>query len=154
MIKRAGPPPYYHRYVDDFGEGVQKAGMSLEQIGFYCLFLDEQWRAQGPLDADPRKLAKLFRLDLRRCERLLRELLALGPSKIACADGKVWNPRMQKEIAKHARWAARQLAQQSENPAPRQAQLPWLAHPGGGPRRQQTDLAGALANLGRRLKTG
>lgn len=143
------PPPFYHHYVDDYDEGVRGARMELEQIGFFQLFLNAQWRAQGPLPADAKALGKVLRLDWRRVERLLRELVALGPSKISIAGGQAWNPRMQKEIAKHFRWMQRHAAQASESPAP---QLPLMTLHAGGARRSAQDLGAALGRLEQRVR--
>lgn len=147
-------PPYYRRYIEDFGQGVREAQMSLELIGFYSLLLDEQWRMQGPLDDDPAGLAKRLRVDPRTVRRLTDDLVALGPKKLSRADGKIWNPRMQKEIHRHFVWTQRLLAKQSGDPfANPQRQLPLATVVEGGLRTKGArPLATALSDLAASLK--
>jgi uncharacterized protein YdaU (DUF1376 family) len=103
------PPPYFKFWVHDFIDGTRTARMQPEQIGFYTLFLGLQWRDQGPLADDMPLLAKRLDIQVRTVRRLVDELVKIGPRKITRAGGKLWNPRMQREIDAYNRALMRKL---------------------------------------------
>lgn len=161
---------YYPRYPRDFIGGVVTAGMSFAQEGFYSRFLDLQWIAQAPLDDDVVKLARAMHAHPTTVKTLLEQLVAMGPSKITRVAGKIYNPRMQREIDKHNKRMLAAQARQSENPAGgAQRQLPLVQALQGGlagqrpaaargvagrPRAGAQSLAQALDKLGRTIAGG
>lgn len=86
--------PWYKRDVDAWRGGTR--GMSLELRGFYSECLDAMWDLQGPIPADPERLAMMICCNPRTVRKLLPQLVGLGKLELT-PDGYT-NPRMQGEI--------------------------------------------------------
>lgn len=84
--------PWYPRYPGDYLADTPM--LSLEAHGLYNLILDYYW-INGPLPDDEASLARLLRLDRRKFRRTFAELLPYFSRK----NGKIYNARMDKEIA-------------------------------------------------------
>jgi len=86
--------PWYKRDVDAWRGGTR--GMSLELRGFYSECLDAMWDLQGPIPADPERLAMMICCNPRTVRKLLPQLVDLG--KLELTPEGYTNPRMQGEI--------------------------------------------------------
>lgn len=120
---------WYKRNPADFIGGT--AGMSLEEKGAYSLLLDTMYLYGGPIADDPRHLAGLCNVSVRRWNSIRQRLLDLG--KIVLIDGRLINHRVSEEIAawpptrkkaaeSHAK-PSRKLAETSANGADKSAEI-------------------------------
>ena len=159
MAKAKGPPPYFNFYVEDFLTGVLLSTDPLTdaEIAIYVLLMCAQWRLQGPIADDPKELKKWCGWrDIRAIGPVVERLVRKG--KIIREGGVLYNRRMQKEIAKHAKWLDAQAGKKSGSGVAPQPQLPLLSVAGGNPKRGLKPMDSALATvintLGERIRGG
>lgn len=98
--------PWYKRYAADFVHGA--LGLTLEEKGAYSLCLDLIYDKGGPIPDDPRWLAGVCGVSVRKWKALRARLIDKG--KLTAKGGALSNLRAEKEIEK-AREAARKLAE-------------------------------------------
>ena len=94
-------PPYVPFNVYDFLGGCIGSGMSIEEIGFYQLFLCLHWQAQAPIPCDVLAIAARLKESTKVVRRLLNQVILRGEKKITLKDGQLFNPRMMREIRKY-----------------------------------------------------
>jgi uncharacterized protein YdaU (DUF1376 family) len=86
--------PWYKRCGADFIEGTM--GLSLEEKGAYSLCLDLIYSYGGPIADDPRWIAGVCGVSLRKWAALRERLIATG--KLISVDGRLRNVRADKEL--------------------------------------------------------
>ena len=86
--------PWYKRYGADFVHGC--LGLTLEQKGAYSLCLDLIYDRRGPIPDDPRWLAGVCGVSVRKWKSLRAALIETG--KLVERDGALSNGRAEKEI--------------------------------------------------------
>lgn len=86
--------PWYKRYGADFVHGC--LGLTLEQKGAYSLCLDLIYDRRGPIPDDPRWLAGVCGVSVRKWKTLRAALIADG--KIVERESGLSNVRAEKEI--------------------------------------------------------
>ena len=97
--------PAFQFYPDDF-LGSSKVGvMSAREIGIYVLLLCMDWNGHG-IAYNPRLLARYCRVTEAE---FLEAWEAVGPC-FEERDGKLWNPRLEREREKQAAFSAKQKA--------------------------------------------
>ena len=88
--------PFIRLYVSDFVGSSKVSAMTLEEVGAYVLLLFHSWR-EGPLEDDPKRLARVIRASPQEFDRI-------WPAVSACfkkaPDGRLYNERMEKERKK------------------------------------------------------
>lgn len=89
--------PWYKRCPADWRNGTRSCGMSMELRGFYSECLDAMWEMQGPLPADPKRLALLLGCNPRTVAKLMPQLITAG--KIVATWYGFYNPRMMADIS-------------------------------------------------------
>lgn len=124
-------PPYVQFNVYDFLGGCIGSGMSIEEIGFYQLFLCLHWQAQAPIACDVRAIADRLQKPTKVVRRLLNQLILRGPKKITLNDGQLFNPRMMREIRKYQHRRAQRDAEHQVplNLPPVPLKIPVLRNP-------------------------
>lgn len=115
-----GDRPWYKRYGADFVHGT--LGLSLEEKGAYSLCLDLIYDRGGPIPDDPRWLAGVCGVSVRKWKSIRNRLIKTG--KIVARDGVISNFRAEKEIEKlsktsrkHAENGAKGGEKRAENEA-------------------------------------
>ena len=98
--------PWYKRYGADFVHGT--LGLSLEEKGAYSLCLDLIYDRGGPIPDDPRWLAGVCGVSVRRWNSLRKSLI--DTKKLVAHDGHLSNERAEKEI-ENALKTSRKLAE-------------------------------------------
>ncbi len=100
--------PWYQRYPQDFLMGTM--GMPLEVRGAYSLLLDMMYDRGGPIPDDPRYLAGILNISVRKWHGIRAELTKVvqtsdGPKQkiYATDDGHLFNSRAAFEIGKRAK---------------------------------------------------
>ena len=116
--------PYYHRYPRDMIEGTR--GMSFDERAAYGLVLDFIYLYSGKLPDDPRYIAGLLGLSVRRWNAIRERLISLG--KLQIIGGLLTNYRADKEIIKLGKY----LDKQAEN-GRQPKKNKWLEKPPLGP---------------------
>lgn len=86
--------PWYKRCGADFIEGTM--GLTLEEKGAYSLCLDLIYSHGGPIADDPRWIAGICNVSLRKWTALRQRLVSAG--KIFVSEGKISNARADKEL--------------------------------------------------------
>jgi uncharacterized protein YdaU (DUF1376 family) len=86
--------PWYKRCGADFIEGTM--GLSLEEKGAYSLCLDLIYSHGGPIADDPRWIAGICNVSVRRWNSIRLRLIEAG--KIFIDDGCISNARANKEL--------------------------------------------------------
>jgi uncharacterized protein YdaU (DUF1376 family) len=97
---------YFKCYPADFLSDPPVMAMNHEELGLYWHCLLISWRNEG-IPADRERLARMLRISLNRLEKLwpaLAELWVDGP------EGKLVNPRQERERAEAAESHARRVA--------------------------------------------
>lgn len=128
--------PWYRRYGADFVHGC--LGLTLEEKGAYSLCLDLIYDRRGPIPDDPRWLAGVCGVSLRKWKSLRQSLIEAG--KIYEKHGHLSNLRAEREIEnaskesrKHAENGAKGGQKRAQN-ASRSKQINALAQAGLEPR--------------------
>lgn len=85
--------PFYKRYPSDFIAGT--IGLSLEEKGAYSLILDLLYDRWSPIPDDPRYIAGVCGVSVRRWNAIRSKLIEAG--KIIIHDGHIDNHRAEKE---------------------------------------------------------
>jgi uncharacterized protein YdaU (DUF1376 family) len=94
--------PAFQLYVDDLlGSGTVQAA-NTEEVGAYVLLMCYDWQEVGFV-YDEERLANVCRLPLPRFRKAWAHLSPKFPER----DGRRFNPRLEKERAKQAAWAAK-----------------------------------------------
>jgi uncharacterized protein YdaU (DUF1376 family) len=97
--------PAFQFYVNDFLGSPTVAMMSTEEVGCYVLLLLLDWQ-EGGFVHDTKRLAKWCRVPLGRFERAWQILGECFEAR----DGRLWNPRLEKERTKQSIWRAKSSA--------------------------------------------
>lgn len=79
-------------------EDCRKAGLSPEQVGVFIHVIALMWSDQARLADDFRRLSVRLGFDVRQTKRIVGDLVSLG--MLMHADGQIWNPRADKDLAK------------------------------------------------------
>lgn len=98
--------PWYKRFGADFVHGAM--GLSLEEKGAYSLCLDLIYDRGGPIPDDPRWLAGVCGVSVRRWNAIRKRLIETG--KITADDRGLFNRRAAIELENAAK-TARKLAE-------------------------------------------
>jgi len=93
--------PWYRRFPDNFIAGT--VGLTLEEKGAYSLVLDLIYVRGGPVPDEPRYIAGVCNCSVRKWNAIRQRLIDLG--KIAAIDGRLMNPRAEKELEISAKTA-------------------------------------------------
>ena len=88
-----GKSPAYQWYPKDADTDETYRLMSYEQQGMYRALLDHQW-LEGSIPSDPKTLAALLRVNVRRFRRLWT---GISPKFCECADGRLRNDRLERQ---------------------------------------------------------
>jgi uncharacterized protein YdaU (DUF1376 family) len=87
--------PWYARYPQDFIMGTM--GMSLESRGAYSLLLDMMYDRLGPIPDEPRYIAGVLNISVRKWSSIRSELIDDGKIFVT-DDGFIFNSRASFEI--------------------------------------------------------
>jgi uncharacterized protein YdaU (DUF1376 family) len=98
--------PWYKRYGGDFVLGTMS--LSLEEKGAYSICLDLIYDRGGPIPDEPRWLAGVCGVSVRKWSALRERLIESG--KLVACDGTLSNARAAKELENAAK-IARKLAE-------------------------------------------
>ena len=79
-------------------EDCRKAGLTPEQVGVFIHVISLMWTDQARLSDDFRRLSVRLGFDVRQAKRIIADLVSLG--MLMHADGQIWNPRADKDLAK------------------------------------------------------
>lgn len=92
-----GERPWYRRFPSNFIHGT--IGYTLEQRGAYSTVLDMIYDRGGPIHDDAHHIAGVLNCSVRKWGMLRTKFIADG-KLLVLADGRLMNPRADKEIAK------------------------------------------------------
>lgn len=90
--------PWIKFYANDFLNGV--SDLSAEQIGAYIVVLALMWDRGGPIQDDPRRIARRCGLTTRKWT-IIREFL-IQDGKLEARDGMIANPRALNDLRARA----------------------------------------------------
>ena len=91
--------PAFQFYPDDFLGSPAVAAMTHAEIGVYMLLLCFDWNGNG-LPADERAIARMVKIP----PRTFAKMWAVIGGQFVERDGRLYNPRLDKERAKQAEW--------------------------------------------------
>lgn len=100
-------PPAYQHYAKDWLVGT--AQLTLEEQGAFQRLLDHQWE-RGPLEHDPKALARLLGVSVRTFGRLWKQLAPHFPASSNGHGRQVANIRLEEQRAELAAYRAQQVA--------------------------------------------
>src|SRR5437763_15843580 len=92
-------PPAYQHYAKDWLVGT--AQLTLEEQGAFLRLLDHQWE-RGPLEHDPKALARLLGVSVRTFGRLWKQLAPHFPVSGNGHGSRVANVRLEEQRAELA----------------------------------------------------
>ena len=100
-----GKSPAFQFYPDDFLGSSKVAVMSAQEVGVYLLLLCMDWN-DGGIAYNPRLLARYCRVT----EAEFTQAWEVVGQCFVERDGRFWNPRLERERDKQAKFSAKQKA--------------------------------------------
>ena len=97
MPRKSNRGAYFKVHYEDLHQ-CKLAGMSAEQVGVYVSLIGEQWRKQGPIEDDPRRLSLALGWDVRFVRKVVGQIVGLGRLE-RTPEGRLSSRCMEQEIA-------------------------------------------------------